>query len=258
MSTDAPKSLTSVTLSPAPAADIESLVSGLAQELEAVLPGIGVHVHVPEHGIEVNVNRGGQHQLSYRLRHHGTSLGEVTLRSRSRFSGADIERMESILARCMPLFAASLAELGSDASSDIDPDTGLQTRAALLRHMQRAAAQDCPTALLIVRSDQSADTGTLRRIALQLAAVLGDPDRAYRIGERTFAVTLYDAEAAAGRFLAERIRLMIAAMPVRLPAPTVTIALTRLGADEDGDETLDRAQIDLERRSDVHNRVITL
>jgi hypothetical protein len=31
-----------------------------------------------------------------------------------------------------------------------------------------------------------------------------------------------------------------------------------VGADEDGDETLERAQIDLERRSDVHNRVITL
>ena len=60
------------------------------------------------------------------------------------------------------------------------------------------------------------------------------------------------------RFLAERIRMMVAAMPIALPAPTVTVALAKLPTGEDPQITLLRAERDLAQRADVRNRVITL
>jgi GGDEF domain-containing protein len=259
MSIDAPQTEPLVTLPAAPARDPHAFIGLLARELDAALPGISVHFHDPEHGIEFDLDHGGRHQLSYRLRHKGASLGEITLRFRNRFSGGEIDRIESILARALPALVSLIDELRTSGSSDIDPDTALQTRAALLRHLARAKGTvDGPTTLLIVRIDEAADAGIRRRVALQLAAVLGDPDRAYRIDDRAFAVTLYRGDAAAERFLAERVRLMVAAMPIALPAPTVTVALSKLPLGEDPQITLLRAERDLAQRADVRNRVITL
>ncbi len=259
MSIDAPQTDPLVTLPRANADDPRAFVTMLARELDTTLPGIGLHFHNPEHGIEVNVDRGGRHQLNYRLRHEGASLGEITLRLRNRFSGADIDRVESILARALPGLTTLIQNLRTATSSDIDPDTAVQTYAALLRHLSRATGfPDGPTTLLIVRIDEAADSGIRRRIALQLSAVLGDPDRVYRIDSRAFAVTLYKADAHAERFLAERIRLMVAAMPAVLPAPTVTVALTHLPRAQDPQQLLDQVMNDLAELHDVRNRVITL
>jgi GGDEF domain-containing protein len=258
MSIDAPQTEPLVTPPAGPARDPQTFIATLAAELDATLPGVSVRFHDPEHGIEVDIDHGGRHQLSYRLRHKGASLGEITLRFRTRFSSGDIDRIESTLARALPAFLSLIEGLRTTASSDIDPDTALQTRAALLRHLARARATvDGPATLLIVRIDEAADAGVRRRVALQLAAVLGDPDRAYRIGDRAFAVTLYRADAAAERFLAERIRMMVAAMPIGLPAPTVTVALAKLPGGEDPQITLLRAERDL-AQADTRNRVITL
>ena len=258
MSIDAPQTEPLVMLPGSPD-DPHAFITALLRELDANVPGIGVHFHDPEHGIEVNVDRGGRHQLSYRLRHKGASLGEITLRLRNRFSSTDIERVESILAQALPVLGTLIDGIGISPSSDVDPDTALQTRAALLRHLARTAG--CPgdsVRLLIVRIDAAADAGIRRRVALQLAAVLGDPDRAYRLDERAFAVMLYPTESTTERFLAERIRMMVAAMPVALPAPTVTVALTQLAFGDEAERSLLKAEKDLAQRSNVRNRVITL
>ena len=197
--------------------------------------------------------------MSYRLRHEGAPLGEIRLRRRIAFNETDIDRVESILAHALPALEVALRSLQSSASSDIDPDTALQNRSALVRLLARARADDDgPTALLMVSIDDAADAGIKRRVALQLAAVLGDPDRAYRIGERTFAVALYRGDDATAQFLAERIRMMVAAMPVALPSPTVTVALTKLSASERSEATLAQCEARLQAHSAIRNRVITL
>jgi GGDEF domain-containing protein len=255
MSIDSPR-VVSVALLDSDARDPRAFVASLATELETALPGVGIHYHHAEHGIEVIRNDGGRHQLSYRLRHKSAFLGEVTLRSSKRFSGADISRVESILARAMPLLATQLQSLAGDASSELDPGTALQTRTALLRHLARAPAQQATT-LLIVRIDDAIDAATRRRVALQLSAVLGDPDRAYCISDRAFAVALHDADAASTQFLAERIRLMVAAMPTALPAPSVTVAVATVHAG-DADTAVTRFEQELELRADLRNRVVRL
>ena len=232
--------------------DPRAFIESLSDELEATLPGISLHFHDPQHGVEVDIDRGGRHRLSYRLRHAGVTLGEMTLRSRHRFDGADIECVEAVLARALPTLAEHLAAL-DDAASDIDADTGLQSRAALQRLLRRSPVG--PIGLMAVRIDTDADSATVRRVALQIAAVLGDPDRAYRIGTRTFAVSLYEADAYAARFLAERIRLMVAAMPAQLPAPTVTVIVADIT--ERSDATLERIDARLDAHRAARNRVIT-
>ena len=232
--------------------DPRTFIESLSDELEATLPGISLHFHDPQHGVEVDVDRGGRHSLSYRLRHAGVTLGEVTLRSRNRFDGTDIDRVEAILARALPALAEHLAAL-HDATSDIDADTGLQSRAALQHLLARTPVG--PVGLMAIRIDTDADSATVRRVALQIAAVLGDPDRAYRIGARTFAVSLYEADACAARFLAERIRLMVAAMPTTLPAPTVTVIVADIS--EHSDATLERMEARLDAHRATRNRVIT-
>ena len=259
MSIDASQFEPSVTLPGTASTDPHTFIAMLANELDASLPGIGVHYHDPERGVEVIKARGGRHQLSYRLRHQSAPLGEIRLHRRAPFTGADIDRIESILARALPALEVVLRSLQSSASSDMDPDTALQNRAALVRLLARARADDDgPTALLIVKIDEATDPAIKRRVALQLAAVLGDPDRAYRIGERTFAVALYRGDHTAAKFLAERIRMMVAAMPVALPSPTVTVALTKLSASARSEAALVDAEARLEAHSAIHNRVITL
>jgi hypothetical protein len=235
--------------------DPRACVASLADELEAALPGVSVYYHHAEHGIDVIRNGGGRNQLNYRLRHEGTFLGEVTLRYRSRFSAAEIGRFESILARAIPQLAGQLKWLTSDASSDIDTDTGLQARTALLRHLARAPTARAST-LLVVRIDDAVNAEVRRRIALQLSAALADPDRAYTISECAFAVVLGEIDSA--RFLAERIRLMVAAMPTALPAPSVTVAIAETVDAEAAETTLARAELELAARTDLRNRVVTL
>ena len=235
--------------------DPRTFIASLADELEAAMPGLSVHYHHAEHGIEVIRNGGGRNQLSYRLRHEGTFLGEVTLRCRSRFSAAEIGRFESILARAIPQLAAQLKSLASDASSDIDAETGLQTRTALLRHLARAPAAQVST-LLVVRIDDAVSAEVRRRVALQLSAVLADPDRAYAISECAFAIALGETDSP--EFLAERIRLMVAAMPTALPAPSVTVALAEIADAEAAQTTLARVESELAERADLRNRVVTL
>src|SRR5262249_54513997 len=122
MSNDAPRSELSVSLPDITVHDPRSFIEALATALEATVPGIGLHFHDPEHGIEVALESGGRHRLSYRLRHSGRTLGEVTLRSRNRFDRDAIDRIEDILARALPALAERLAAAPSDAASDIDPD----------------------------------------------------------------------------------------------------------------------------------------
>jgi GGDEF domain-containing protein len=256
MSIDAPR-VVSIALPDSSHRDPRAFVASLASELAAALPGIGVHYHHAEHGIEVGADDGGRNQLSYRLRHKGVFLGEVTLRLRNRFSGADIDQVESILARALPALADLLQLLSSDASSEIDGETALQTRTALLRHLARVPAAARKT-LLIIRIDDAGDENTRRRVALQLSAVLGDPDRAYRISDRAFAVALYDADGPSAQFLAERIRLMVAAMPAALPAPSVTVAIAEFSAANAPERALARCETELDQRAGLGNRVVTL
>ena len=54
--------------------DPRTFIASLLDELEAAMPGLAVHYHHAEHGIEVMRNGGGRNQLSYRLRHEGTFL----------------------------------------------------------------------------------------------------------------------------------------------------------------------------------------
>ncbi len=51
--------------------------------------------------------------------------------------------------------------------------------------------------------------------------------------------------------------MMIAAMPIALPAPTVTVALAKLPTGEDPQITLLRAERDL-AQAEARNRAITL
>jgi GGDEF domain-containing protein len=112
--------------------------------------------------------------------------------------------------------------------------------------------------LLIIRIDEAVDAETRRRVALQISAVLGDPDRAYSISDRAFAVALYEGDAATSQFLAERIRLMVAAMQAALPTPSVTVALAGMSAAEATDAAIARLELELAERADLRNRVVTL
>jgi GGDEF domain-containing protein len=108
---------------------------------------------------------------------------------------------------------------------------------------------------MAIRIDADADAPLVRRVVLQVVAVLGDPDRAYRLGPRTFAVSLYEADRVAARLLAERIRLMVAAMPSSAAAPTVTIVVAECV--EPTDETLPALEAALDAHRAIRNRVIT-
>ena len=175
MSIDSPRVVTVGFLDSA--RDPRAFIGSLANELEAALPGVAIHYHHADHGIEVVRNGGGRHQLSYRLRHEGAFLGEVTLRYRNRFSAAEIGRFESILARAIPPLAATLQLLAGDASSEIDAETGLQTRTALLRHLARVPVGSVQDAV----DHSNRRSGGRRNAAARRVAALG---RARRSGPR--------------------------------------------------------------------------
>lgn len=85
---------------------------------------------------------------------------------------------------------------------------------------------DRRASILLVRTDNDAWTMGLRaRITGLIEMLIPVPNGAFTFDSRTIAVPLGKRDAAAESFLAERIRLTVAAMPSALSAPTVTVAI---------------------------------
>ncbi len=106
--------------------------------------------------------------------------------------------------------------------------------------------------ILLVRIDDEVLTDRTRsRITLLIAALIPHPDWMFNFDSRTIAVPLGGRDTVDEGFLAERIRLMVAATSAALHAPTVTVAIAT--ADQLRDQR--SAAIDAMRRG--RNRVIS-
>lgn len=114
----------------------------------------------------------------------------------------------------------------------------MQPASVLLANPIGVEPNSTPATMLLVRVDDGAlDVGLRTRIIRLINAVIQDCDGSFAFDSRTTAVPLGEHEAASAGFLAERIRLMVAAMRAALPAPTVTVAIAT--ADQLGPADLD-------------------
>lgn len=244
---------------PAPreAADVPSLLRNLRAAIDAAVQGCSVRYHEPEHGLFIEYGAGGRHSLSYRLSHLDTPIGEIRIANQQRFADEQIEHIEHLLAAALPRLHTLLNETPKSTTSTLDADTGLATRTALDDLLALRDQGYGPAGALLIRIDDPHATplAVLRRVALQIAAVVGDPDRLYRYDDTVIAVALYPGDVETSHFVAERIRLMVAAMPVALPAPTVTVAILDLTTSSERDglaAAVERLANDTQRK----NRVI--
>jgi GGDEF domain-containing protein len=243
------------------AADVPSLVRSLHSAIDSTLEGCSLRYHEPEHGLFIEYGVGGRHSLSYRLSHLDTPIGEVRIAHGQPLTEAHTEAMENLLAAALPRLYSLLRETPTTNTVSLDADTGLATRAALddlLGAGNDGYGPDYgPAGVLLIRIDdpRTSPPAVLRRVALQIAAVVGDPDRLYRYDDMVIAVALYPGDTDTSGVIAERIRLMVAAMPVALPAPTVTVVVLGLGAKFEREKVAaaaERLANDTQRR----NRVI--
>lgn len=105
--------------------------------------------------------------------------------------------------------------------------------------------------ILLVRIDGEVLTDRMRsRITLLIAALIPHPDRMFNLDSRTIVVPLGCRDTVDAGFLAERIRLMVAAMPAALGAPTVTVAMAT------ADQLRDQPSAAIDAMRHGRNRVI--
>jgi len=93
-------------------------------------------------------------------------------------------------------------------------------------HAAPAMTDQRPVWLLVRNDDLAPTLAAQRLLARRIAAALGEQRDVRRCDERTFAVAL-DRDHARAAFLAERVRLTVAATPDALTAATASVAIVR-------------------------------
>jgi diguanylate cyclase len=162
------------------------------------------------------------------------------------------------------------------AASDLDPLTGLRTRAGLLRDLEREISRftrtDRPFCVAIADIDHfknvndtyghDAGDRVLASIADHISRSLRAHDDAFRLGGEEFLLCLKEADLAAGLTVVERLRKGLREKPIAVAEGkavpvTVSFGLTVCGRGVTAHELLRRADVALYRaKSEGRNRVV--
>lgn len=163
----------------------------------------------------------------------------------------DVDRLpDRRLRQAMRRLGGAVAETWHLAT--VDPLTGLANRQAVLRRLEeealRAARYRRPLAVILVDLDHfkrlndthghAAGDAVLRHVGAVLAANVRGVDTAGRLGGEEFLVVLPETDPEAAAALAEKLRLVLAGSPVRLPDGDVVSVTLSAGVSGGAGEVL--------------------
>lgn len=200
--------------------DVGRIVEMFSEEIGGVVPHDSLEYSNPAEQIKVILGKPQSHSCRYQLVLMDKPLGELAVTRGTRFAGADLERLETMLcALIYPLRNAILYKRAVETAYK-DPVTGVNNRAALNmtldREVELSHRHGTPLSLVMLDVDRFkvindtyghlAGDAALRALADCLMACTRASDMVFRFGGEEFTVVLSNTDLAGARLLAARIR----------------------------------------------------
>lgn len=209
----------------------DALLDELWQQAAALSGATGLHYRHGGHGLDIERGHGA-HAASYALSHHGSELGELTLRFQRRLDEGVLATAEDLLALAMPALRNALAYHQACQSAAYADNVALfasttppaEARAAE-REPDPEAAAGSDDALVLVSLDgfdsicsQHGETWAqtlIHTISEQIDEGLRDADSVFQIDAGLLAVLLPRTSETAALDVAGKIRVLIAGLHLR-------------------------------------------
>ncbi len=253
-------------------------VSKLIELFAAEVQNAAAHHHVcyrnPAQGIDLGLGEPARHSCTYRLLLLGQSLGELTFTRKKRFSEAEIQLIEGLLAGLVyPLRNALLYHDAVQAAFK-DPLTGVNNRATmsvvLRREVEIARRYGTPLSFIIMDIDNFKTindtyghaTGdvAIKSLAERVTECIRSTDILFRYGGEEFTVLLNNTTPDGALLLAERIRHTVELSECdynnKLINMTVSMGVSYLNGEDDEQRLFEKADNALyQAKSDGRNCV---
>lgn len=208
--------------------ELEKVVTLFARELGKRVPFDGFGYRHAAKGVNIALGAPARHRASYRLVLEDRALGEIMLSRAQRFSDAEVQSLENMIAGLVYALRNALLYREAIESALRDPLTGLANRAALEAALRREVGlsqrHGLPLSVLMIDIDKfkrindsyghSVGDGVLRRLAATIVQCVRGTDVPARLGGEEFVVVLPGTDAAGAVLLATRIRAAVEALRV--------------------------------------------
>lgn len=181
--------------------------------------------------LHLELGEAATHAVTYRMRHAGSDLGELELRSRSRFGDHDLAQLEGLIG-CLfyPLSNALLYRRALQAATR-DPLTDVGNRVAmnqmLAREVELSRRHGLPLSVIMLDMDHfkalndqhghQAGDQALRQVAGVLKSQLRNADMVFRFGGEEFVVLLSNTASEPAAIVGERLRSAVENLPFLTP-----------------------------------------
>ncbi len=238
-------------------------VSKLIELFAAEVQGVVAHNHVsyinPAQDVALNLGDLARHSCTYRLLPLGQALGELSFTRKKRFSEAEIQLVEGLLAGLVyPLRNALLYHEALQAAFK-DPLTGVNNRAtmnvALKREVELARRYGTPLSFIIMDIDNFKTindtyghaTGdvAIKSLAERVAECIRSTDIMFRYGGEEFTVLVSNTAPDGALLLAERIRHTVELSECdhnsKLINMTVSLGVSFLNGEDDDQKLFEKA-----------------
>lgn len=196
--------------------DPQALLDELWQQAAALTGATGLHYRHGGHGLDIERGHGA-HAASYTLSHHGSELGELTLRFQRRLNDSVLATAEDLLALAMPALRNALAHHRACAHATAGPG------AVANPTPEDATGSDDALVLVSldgfdsIRSDHGETwaQSLIHTISEQIDEGLREADSVFQIDEGLLAVLLPRTSETAAVDVAGKIRVLIAGLHLR-------------------------------------------
>lgn len=247
--------------------DTDTLIGLFFKHTQELINYSGLRfVATDEHGETINLGRHTTHRCHYNMRLPEHDLGGITFYRTKRFSDAEQQILETLLASLVfPLRNAQLYEQALRLAL-IDPLTRVGNRTALNtaleRERQRLLRKGEPFALILLDIDHFKDINdqyghrrgdkVICAVANTIEQVSRHTDMTFRYGGEEFALLLSGTSSAGALITAERLRRAIEALCISheeaFIRPTVSLGVSAcIDAQEAAGGLIDRADLALYR-----------
>ncbi len=255
--------------------DLASLIELFAQVIRKELHQDSLDFETPEEDLVLTYGRpAGKHRLIYDLKILETALGVIQITRSRKFTPAEIEQIENMLAALLYPLRNALLYRAAIHSAFIDSLTGVKNRTAFdsnfSRELEFCRRKECDLSLIVLDIDlfkrindrygHIVGDEVLRQVAQSVEKTIRSSDALYRYGGEEFTIVLNGTDEAGARLLAERIRQNVENLSLESLQDlqvTLSLGLASLRGSESADQLFMRADAALyQAKREGRNRVV--
>lgn len=203
--------------------DLEEVIKLFSREIEGTVPHDSMTFEHPERGFKLTLGKPAKHSCSYRLVVSGTSVGQLTVTRKLKFTKDETFALEYLLCSLVYPLLNALKYKDAVESALKDPLTGLHNRLvmdeAVRRERKLAQRHKTPLSLIIMDIDDfksindryghATGDNVLQCVVRAIAGCVRDTDVLSRFGGEEFTVLLSNTDRIGALRLAERIRATV-------------------------------------------------